>query len=580
MRTIILSYLLLIAFYCNAQQWRIAKLNENNIISVTNVEAAIQTSHSNKSFSQLSGFPIGVVANASFKNMRNVALADINGDSISDIIFATNNTIYAYSYQGLLWQKSLIGVAIYPPSIGDVNGDGQVEIVQVTGGSPSNGRIYVFDINGNTLAGWPLNFNDNWILTSPVLSDVNYDGSMEIIVSERTYPIGRIHILKHDASSYSNDWPVTLNGTPAVTPSVADVDNDGQKDIVVCSTTSRYIFGLDGQPKLGFPNVTEPFQKYSYQSPIIADLDNDNNCEIIGATHGDIPHFYVTNNDGSDYTNWPLIVPDNSWTYSTPTVVKINASWNIFMSRPIGASIDDMLYGWDDLGNLLPNFPILKSGGLEGYISIADVDNDSEFELVFGSNMTDTSGYGFIHAYNMDGSGEVSGFPIRPYGWTFMNGVCIGDINGDSIMDITALSYTNTFGASTDSTFINVYNLNTPYSPNKVLWSTYKGDNTRVGYVGDIQTQVLNNNTINKELVISPNPVGKNMNIKFNMPYKGNVYIYVYDNLGKSVMKKNIGTFLKGKQEFKTNTNNIKQGFYTLIIYSDNKIIGTAKFVK
>ena len=580
MRTIILSYLLLIAFYCNAQQWRIAKLNENNIISVTNVEAAIQTSHSNKSFSQLSGFPIGVVANASFKNMRNVALADINGDSISDIIFATNNTIYAYSYQGLIWQKSLIGVAIYPPSIGDVNGDGQVEIVQVTGGSPSNGRIYVFDINGNTLAGWPLNFNDNWILTSPVLSDVNYDGSMEIIVSERTYPIGRIHILKHDASSYSNDWPVTLNGTPAVTPSVADVDNDGQKDIVVCSTTSRYIFGLDGQPKLGFPNVTEPFQKYSYQSPIIADLDNDNNCEIIGATHGDLPHFYVTNNDGSDYTNWPLIVPDNSWTYSTPTVVKINASWNIFMSRPIGASIDDMLYGWDDLGNLLPNFPIIKSGGLEGYISIADVDNDSEFELVFGSNMTDTSGYGFIHAYNMDGSGEVSGFPIRPYGWTFMNGVCIGDINGDSIMDITALSYTNTFGASTDSTFINVYNLNTPYSPNKVLWSTYKGDNTRVGYVGDIQTQVLNNNTINKELVISPNPVGKNMNIKFNMPYKGNVYIYVYDNLGKSVMKKNIGTFLKGKQEFKTNTNNIKQGFYTLIIYSDNKIIGTAKFVK
>ena len=580
MRAIILSYLLLIAFYCNAQQWRIAKLNENNIISVTNVEAALQTSHSNKNFSQLSGFPIGVIANASFKNMRNVALADINGDSISDIIFATNNTIYAYSYQGLIWQKSLIGVAIYPPSIGDVNGDGQVEIVQVTGGSPSNGRIYVFDINGNTLAGWPLSFNDNWILTSPVLSDVDNDGSMEIIVSERTYPVGRIHILKHDGSSYSNDWPVTLNGTPAVTPSVADVDNDGQKDIVVCSTTSRYIFGLDGQPKLGFPNVTEPFQKYSYQSPIIADLDNDNNCEIIGATHGDLPHFYVTNNDGSDYTNWPLIVPDNSWTYSTPTVVKINASWNIFMSRPIGASIDDMLYGWDDLGNLLPNFPILKSGGLEGYISIADVDNDSEFELVFGSNMTDTSGYGFIHAYNMDGSGEVSGFPIRPYGWTFMNGVCIGDINGDSIMDITALSYTNTFGASTDSTFINVYNLNTPYSPNKVLWSTYKGDNTRVGYVGDIQTQVLNNNTINKELVISPNPVGKNMNIKFNMPYKGNVYIYVYDNLGKSVMKKNIGTFLKGKQEFKTNTNNIKQGFYTLIIYSDNKIIGTAKFVK
>jgi len=120
---------------------------------------------------------------------------------------------------------------------------------------------------------------------------------------------------------------------------------------------------------------------------------------------------------------------------------------------------------------------------LEGMISIADVDNDNEPELVFGTNLIDEVGRGRIHAYEMDGSGEVTGFPIQPYGWTFLNGATFGDVDGNDTLDLVALTYTQTLGEGIDSAFVNVYNMGVPYNPENILWGTYKGDNTRQGLV-------------------------------------------------------------------------------------------------
>lgn len=559
-----------------------ARMNEDYSISVEEIDLPEQVEFRDE-FEQLPGFPKGTPTSPNFKNSRNVTLHDIDGDGVADILFATNNKLFAYNASGLIWEKTLSGTVIYPPSVADINQDGLPEIVQVTGGIPNAGRIYVMDNLGQNLSGWPVNLDNNWILTAPTLSDLDGDNIMEIVAIERDPPAGNVHIFKLDGTSFSEDWPVALDNTPAVTPSIGDVDNDGEKDIVVYSTNSRYIFGLDGQAKSGFPLTTAPAQRYSFQSPILVDFDEDQGLEIVGSTHGDTqtpdPQFYVMNADGTDRTGWPIDVPNDNWTYSTPTVVEIDGAWNIFMSRPLGDFANDMLWGWDEDGNLLPGFPINKVGGLEGIISVADVDNDDEFELIFGRNQSQ-DGFGFIHAYELDGSGEVEGFPIRPKGWTYLNGAALGDVDNDGMMDLTALSYTLNLGQDVDSAFVNVYNLEVPFSPEKVLWSTYKGSNTRTGLMGEeIVSSVFWPVHESIELTVIPNPAKDYVRIRAFIEDSGVYDLTLMDIQGRVLKRVLNGLLQPGLQEWRWPLNNLDSGVYWISINKDGQVLGASKLM-
>ena len=89
-----------------------------------------------------------------------------------------------------------------------------------------------------------------------------------------------------------------------------------------------------------------------------------------------------------------------------------------------------------------------------------------------------------------------------------MNGAAPGDINGDGKMDLTVLTYTTNPGSLPDSVFLNVYELNVPYSPEKVLWNTYKSSNLRSGDLSASMSSSISRTEISDiEMTISPNPI-------------------------------------------------------------------------
>ncbi|MEM9885174.1 MAG: T9SS type A sorting domain-containing protein [Bacteroidota bacterium] len=526
-------------------------------IQIDTLEETINSIEPRSTFSQLEGFPKAFVG-ASFKNFRNLTLADLNDDGAHEIITGINNKLYAFSAEGLLWERSLIGIATYPPTVADIDGDGQLEIAVATRGPADPGRLYLVDTEGKDLAGdWPKNFNGSWVLSAPVFSDLDGDGFMEIIATDLDR---KVHLLQIDGSSYSENWPQILENTPAVTPSVGDVDGDGKKEIVVFSTQTQFVFNLDGSIADGYPISVEGL-RHSYQSPILVDLNRDGELDIVSAGHGDAPEYFVRDGSGNYLEGWPQTVPMNQWTYTTPSLLEEEGSYEIFMSRRNGTEVAEMLYAWNEKGILSENFPISKVAGLEGLISIADVDDDEMPELVFGSNSfvldTETS---FLHAYEMDGSGEVAGFPIQPKGWTYMNGATIGDVNGDGSMDAVLLTYTQNFGASTDSTFIHVYDLGVPYSPRRVWWGTYKGSNSRDGNFG----KVLSSNEfiqLENEVKIFPNPTREILNIERGaMRFER---IVLYDLLGqeRQVFDKNTATI---------NVSKMEKGLYLLVLFTSS----------
>ncbi|MDN3724265.1 T9SS type A sorting domain-containing protein [Aequorivita sp. SDUM287046] len=557
-----------------------ASLKNDGTLSVESILLPENYTNHQKSQTLEMLWRFGEPAHPNLKNSRGTTLADINNDGVEEILYGIWNTLYVLNGDGaILWEKAVSGTILLPPTVVDLNNDGSLEIILNTGGVPSAGRVYLLDTVGNDLPGWPLNFDDHWMINAPAAADIDGDGILDIVTGERVASNqGFVHAIKMDGTPINANWPVEVAATPAFTPSIADVDNDGNNDVVIAaSSAGMYIFDNQGAVFPNFP-VFDPNVNYSYQSPMLADLDNDGDLEIIGSNHGNAAGFYVMEHDGSYKSGWPIATSE--WTYSPSTVWDVNNDgvFEIFMSdrNTSGTQGEELpvVYGLDPDGNNLPNFPIEKYGGTEGVISLADVNNDEVLDIIFPSVLTDADGYGYIHAYNMDGSGEIAGFPLRPRGFTFLNGAVLGDVDNDGMLDLTANSYTLTFGAGIDSTFVNVYNLNVPYNPERIKRNGYKGDNTRDGFVEIEDIISITEFKTSSIISIFPNP--SEGILTFTIPAAiQNAKVKIFSIDGKLVFseEKNLET---------TSTYNLKHlnsGLYFVTI-SDGEHTSTAKWIK
>ncbi len=577
-----IKYLLAIFLFLSgtvqlSAQYLQAHAQEDGTIHVSPIELELPQSKNNP-MPQLEGFPKAYVANQSFKNFRNVTLADLDGDGAEEIIAGVDDDLYAISSTGILWKRAVEGLSNFPPSVADVDGDGDLEIALATWSvNPRGGHLYLVDHNGGDVAGWPRNFSGNLLVNAPTIADVNGDGQQEIIIGERTPPTGLLHIFDHTGGLWNTNWPVELDATPAVTPSVGDIDDDDEKEIVIFSTQSEYVFNLDGTPEAGWP-IQLNNKKHSYQSPILVDLDEDNTLEIVGAAHGDEPEFFVRDYAGNYLPNWPQAIPANSWTFSTPSVFQFDEKNTILMGKPTGTSEDEMLYAWSASGTLQNGFPIRKAGGVEGIICIADLDGDGEAELLFGSNLFDQdTGTSFLHAYEMNGE-EMFEFQIRPRGWTFMNGASLGDVDGDGKMDILALSYTQNFGAATDSVYINAYPTTVPYESSRIWWGTYKGSNSREGVLGAHLPSTTKNIENIAKISLAPNPSSNKTYLTLDFATKQAISVEIVNILGQTIQLVPQQDVQQASLEL--DTESLEQGVYFVLVRTAGKLVATKRLLK
>ncbi len=474
---------------------------------------------------RMPGFPQAYPADKSFKNFRNVTLANLDGEPGDEIIVGIGNQVLAIGKDSIAWRVQTSGIVRFPPSIGDVDGDGIEEISVLTGYSQGAGMSYLISSDGKLEEGWPRSFGARTLVSSSSLADLDDDGLLEIIFGDIDNGRGSLHVLRASGESFNDQWPVPLPNVPAVTPSIADIDLDGSKDIVINTTREIYVLDRDAQLLPGWP-YGNFLTKYSFQSPVITNLDQSPTPEIIGSGHGDQPQYYVMTSEGDFLPGWPIGVPDLAWTFQPPTVIDYEGAPLILAGRPIGAEVDDMLYGWRADGKLASGYPIRKSGGLEGLITVADLDGDEVAEMAFSSNLIDEDGFGLIHAYEIDGTGELPNFPIQVYGWTFLNGATFGDVDGDGQLDMVVLSYTEHLDDSPDTAFVNVFELGVPIYEPAMQWPTYKGSNAHDG-AKDLQT-TRSTSHLKKSLEIYPNPAHKWLQIRSSKAG----YLDIYDLTG------------------------------------------------
>ena len=452
-----------------------AFIDEDSIIKTESVLTQLPPA-SRDGLNPLPGFPLSFSSNTTYKPMRGLALADLNNDGADEIILCHNEEINVIDGQGnVLWTQPLVGgMAQYPAAVGDINKDGILEIVSLTAYGNARGGINVFDASGNVLMATVT--NNNPLICAPVLADLNNDSELEIIFCGRGKASASISAGIHVWNLQGEEmegFPFELPSTPAFTPTLADIDGDGFLEMFVSTTSALYCVSHTGEELYRVDG--EEAYKYSYQSPLVVDFEGDGNWSIIGACHGDNPNHYVRNAHTGEYrTGWPK--PVSNWTYSAPTVVKNGDEYTFFM----GVSGEgNVFYQYDADGNVAPGFPLNLSAGIEGFISVADIDNDGEEEIITDFNLME-GGLGYIRAWEMDGTEVTEGFPLRPQGLSYMNGANFGDIDGDGTLEIVTLTYVQNFSPE-DPVYVTAYALNQPIE--NLVFGTYKGSNDRCGWI-------------------------------------------------------------------------------------------------
>lgn len=326
------------------------------------------------------GFPV----RAEQMLMSSPALGDIDGDRHLEIVIASGygtlgrrNLVYAWNNDGTLvpgWPVEAVGASVVmaPPALGDIDKDGEIEIVVGCGNGyqpDSCDKLYAWNPNGTPVSRFPLTLSSRIsgytsMPYSPVLADIDGDGTIEILMGR----LGDWAITIVDPIQGSYEW--TSHQTPGgllASPLVDDIDGDGLLETIIGGIDYNYgnergavyiwhetgpatreampwpMFHYDVRrtgrlilpPRLGFPSEIRVFHQY-------------------GSGMTETTQVPLTNL-GEGEMNWTL-------THSIPQLDVMPSAGTVTTQTYIRLTITttDFITGWHEMGTLTV---MAKSGG-------------------------------------------------------------------------------------------------------------------------------------------------------------------------------------------------------------------------
>jgi hypothetical protein len=241
--------------------------------------------------SMVPGFPVSLGPGEAAAGPA--AAADMDGDGRPEVaVVTTSGRVFLWSGGPVPGFPLQLGArARAGASFGDVDGDGRPELLV----GDEKGRVHALKRTGRELAGWPAK------VPAPVTSAI----SSSSFGSSRAFAFGcedgRVHVLDPSGRSRAG-LPHAPKFSVTGAPAFADVDDDGEMDLVATSQDfALHVVNARGKPLPGFP-VRAGYRLY--ESPAVADLDGDGRLDIAFASADGMIH--AVSRSGEPLAGYPV----------------------------------------------------------------------------------------------------------------------------------------------------------------------------------------------------------------------------------------------------------------------------------
>ena len=281
-------------------------------------------------------------------------------------------------------EEDLAGITMYNPLTVTVLEDGTHLIAAAT---PH--EIRLFDRDGTLLAEWPVAgtladpLSADTLSSGPNIGDVDGDGDPEIVVGLRDFNsrVRGLGVYELDGSintTLTQSWSISsTNFSPVV---LENLDDDPALEIVFTGGAQMHAIDQDGGELEGFPWNIGPIASQAWTGVTVVPS---------WATGGSPVLVWMSENYYIHAREIGQEVERNGFPTSFESPGGINRAGPVVIPRPDGwyVAIVDPWYAhvWDQDGNSPPGFPrpLPTGSGPLTWMSVADVDGDNSPELLF-----------------------------------------------------------------------------------------------------------------------------------------------------------------------------------------------------